>query len=161
MCILARFSTRTQVLFLLVHLASIHFNHLESAQCLHLIFDLRPQLVQFLRSSIHRRVCCCGKKARSPFTPWFRHISVYIYAGNDRGRVISCIPGVFWNLFLSAILLVVINTKAFGHGQWRREGASGSLQPFLQRGTQVLVRLQKTLTECICVTRYMIFNHLQ
>lgn len=82
-------ASTTQILPLWVHLASVHFNHLEAAQCLRLIFDLLPQLVKFMRNSLHRRVRCFGKGSTDHFTPWFRHISVYIY---DRRRVINCIP---------------------------------------------------------------------
>lgn len=120
------------------YLAPVHFNHLESAQSLHLVFDVLPQLVSLLCKVLWRRMCWFGNGSRKPFTPWSCFISVYIDIGDDQRRVISGLPGICWNL-LATLLLLLINTKAFGHREGRGEGAPWSLQPLLQRGTQLLM----------------------
>ena len=122
------------------YLASVHLNHLESAQSLRLLFNLLPQLVSLLCKVFWRRMGWFGNVSRKPFTPWSRLISVYIHIGNDQWWVINCLPGTCWNL--SAVLLLV-NTKAFGHRRGRGEGAPRSLQPFPQRGTQLLMMLRR------------------
>lgn len=124
------------------HLASVHFHHLESAQSLRLVFNLLPQLVSLLFKAFGRRMWWFGTGSRKLLTPWCLFISVYINTGHDQWRVINHVPGICWNL--SAIILLLINTKAFGHRERRGEGAPCSLQPLLQRGAQLLMMLRKS-----------------
>lgn len=126
------------------YLASVHLNHLEPAQSLHLVFNLLPQLVSLLCKVFWRRTCWSGNGSRKPFTPWSLSMSIYVNFGNDQRRVINCLPGFCWNLSAILLLLIlIINTKAFGHREGRGEGAPWSLQPLPQRGTQLLMMLRR------------------
>lgn len=135
------------------YLAPVHFDHLESAQCLRLLLHLFPQLPAVFR--------CFGSASRNSFTPCPRHISVYIQTGSDRWRGIIRLAAICCNLSaVILLLLLVVDTKALGHRTGRGEGAPWSLQPLLQSRAQVGMTLRRGRWEA--AHRYIIctqFRH--
>lgn len=146
------------------YLASIHFNHLESPQGFCLFFHLRPESVELLIYVLSGETGWCRNRSRKPFAPWSRVILVNVNIRHKQRESFMVLWGICWHLY--AFLLWVINTETFGHGAGWGEGAPWSLQPLLQGGTQLLMRLWKRLnkktmavTLCQCTNTSLINTH--
>lgn len=128
------------MLLSLCYLTPVHFHHLEPAHRLRLLFDVFPQQTQL--AVPRRRMFWFGIASRNSWRA--RHISVYIQTRSDRWRVVirlaarrsSC------SNLSTAVVRLVVDTQAFGHGAGRGEGAPWSLQPLPQGRAQFGVTLR-------------------